>query len=112
MRPPEDLADMAELRREVDATDRALIDLLAHRARLIDRAAELKPGEGLPARIESRVEEVVANARGSASEAGLDPDLAESLWRDLIEWSIRREERVLGTGARPATDGTSEEDSS
>ena len=112
MRPPEDLPDMAELRREVDATDRALIDMLARRARLIDRAAELKREAGLPARIETRVEEVVANAREGASGAGLDPELAETLWRHLIEWSIRREERVLGTGASPATGGTSEEDRS
>jgi isochorismate pyruvate lyase len=26
----------------------------------------------------------------------MDPDLAEKLWRILIDWSIAREERVIG----------------
>ncbi|HSG37752.1 MAG TPA: chorismate mutase [Paracoccaceae bacterium] len=88
---------MIDLRAEIDATDRALVKLLAHRAGLIDRAIELKPGEGLPARIEARVEEVVGKVRAAASAEGLDPDLIEALWRRLIDWSIAREEQVLGT---------------
>ena len=36
-------------------------------------------------------------ARATAAEGqGLDPDLIETLWRQLIDWSIRREEQVLG----------------
>ncbi len=97
--PPEDCATMADLRRQIDALDAELIGMLARRAGYIDRAAELKPGEGLPARIEARVEEVVGNVRGAAEAAGLDADLAEALWRRLIDWSIEREEKVLGTAA-------------
>jgi isochorismate pyruvate lyase len=97
MKPVSELHDMAALRREIDALDRRMIDLLADRAALIDRAAQLKPAEGLPARIGSRVEEVVANVRARAVRAGgIDPDLAERLWRILIEWSIDREEKTPG----------------
>ncbi|SLN61328.1 isochorismate-pyruvate lyase [Roseivivax jejudonensis] len=96
MRDPETLSDMAALRSEIDATDRELVDMLAHRSRLIDRAAVLKPAENLPARIDARVEEVVGNIRRRAVAHGLDPDLAEALWRHLIDWSIRREEATLG----------------
>ena len=94
---PSHLKTMIDLRAEIDATDRALVKLLAHRAGLIDRAIELKPGDGLPARIEARVEEVVGKVRAAASAEGLDPDLIEALWRRLIDWSIAREEQVLGT---------------
>jgi isochorismate pyruvate lyase len=76
---------------------KTMIDLRAERA-LIDRAIELKPGEALPARIETRVEEVVGKVRAEARAEGLDPDLIEALWRRLIDWSIAREEQVLGTG--------------
>ncbi|MBY6003249.1 chorismate mutase [Salipiger bermudensis] len=96
MRDPATLGDMTDLRSEVDATDRALGALLAHRARLISRAAELKDGNGWPARIDARVEEVIANARRNAEAGGWDPDLAETLWRELVEWSIRREQAALG----------------
>ncbi len=89
-------ASMTELRRQIDALDGELVALLAARAGYIDRAAVLKPGEGLPARIETRVEEVVANVRRAAAATGLEPDLAETLWRVLIDWSIAREEKVLG----------------
>ena len=96
MKAPQDCANMAELRVEIDALDRQLVALLAQRATYIDRAAELKPAEGLPARIDERVEDVVAKVRITAQEAGFDPDLAETIWRRMIEWSIAREERVLG----------------
>ncbi len=96
MKAPQDCANMAELRVQIDALDRQLVALLAQRATYIDRAAELKPAEGLPARIDERVEDVVAKVRITAQEAGFDPDLAEAIWRRMIEWSIAREERVLG----------------
>ena len=88
---------MVELRAEIDRIDAGLVDLLAERITYIDRAAELKPALGLPARIDDRVEEVVAKVRASAVARGVDPDLAEALWRRLIDWSIAREEVVLGS---------------
>lgn len=95
---PSQLKIMIDLRAEIDETDRSLVRLLAHRAALIDRAIELKPGEGMPARIETQVEDVVGKVRATARAEGLDPDLIEALWRRLIDWSIAREEKVLGTG--------------
>ncbi len=93
--PPADCADMAVLRLQIDRLDAELVHLLALRAGYIDRAAELKAARGLPARIPARVEQVVANARAGAVAAGLDPALAEGLWRQLIEWSIAREARHI-----------------
>lgn len=96
MRMPADCGTMAELRAEIDRLDAALIGLLAERAGYIDRAAQIKAGVGLPARIDARVEQVVANVRRRAEVQGLDPALAEDLWRRLIDWSIAREETRLG----------------
>jgi isochorismate pyruvate lyase len=87
---------MAELREAIDQLDAALVALIVRRARYIDRAIALKPAEGIPARAEDRVEEVVSNVRRLAEDSGLDPDLVERIWRDLIEWSIAREARILG----------------
>ncbi len=98
MKAPETIESMSELREEIDMLDAKLVTLLADRARLIDRAAVLKQKAAWPARIDSRVEQVVENVRAEAARQGLDPALAESLWRALIEWAIAREERVLGTG--------------
>lgn len=92
---PADCATMAELRREIDAIDQALIALLAQRSGYIDRAITLKQIENLPARTQDRVEEVVRNVRHSAQARGLDAALVEDLWRALIEWSIARERAAL-----------------
>lgn len=93
---PSQCETMAELRVEIDAIDVALIDLLVLRSTYIDRAIALKQIENLPARITDRVEQVVGNVRKLAHAQSLDPDLAEALWRDLIEWSIEREIKTLG----------------
>lgn len=95
---------MAELRAAIDTLDGEIVTLLAARAGYIDRAIQLKPAEGLPARIEDRVEDVVAKVKARAAEAGLDPALAEVVWRLVIDWSITREERVLGAAERQSGD--------
>lgn len=95
-RHPEDCRTMHELRQQIDDLDRELVALLAERAGYIDRAGELKIGEGLPARIDARVEDVIDKVRRAADEVTLDADLVETLWRRLIAWSIAREEVVLG----------------
>ena len=87
---------MTDLRAAIDELDTQIVALLARRADYIDRASEIKQAADLPARITSRVEEVVAHVRARAGQEGLDPDLAERLWRHLIDWSIAREAVALG----------------
>ena len=96
MKAPQDCHDMTELRAAIDALDVSIVAGLKARAAYIDRAVQLKRENGLPARIDDRVEDVVAKVREASRHQALDPDLVESLWRRLIEWSIAREERVLG----------------
>ncbi len=96
MRKPADCTTMAQIRAEIDRLDEDLVRLFAERAGYIDRAAEIKAQVDLPARIDTRVEEVVQNVRRHAETYGLPPDLVEKLWRRLIDWSIAREESRLG----------------
>lgn len=92
-----DCATMEEVRAGIDMLDADIVRLLVRRAGYIDRAAVLKAPLKMPARIDWRVEEVVAKVRRTATEEGLDPALAEVLWRRLIDWSIAREEVSLGS---------------
>ena len=96
LKAPEDCHDMTDLRAAIDALDAGIVAQLAARAGYIDRAVRLKQDNGLPARIDARVEDVVARVRQEATRQALDPDLVEDLWRRLIDWSIAREERTLG----------------
>ncbi|MBN2760737.1 MAG: chorismate mutase [Rhodobacteraceae bacterium] len=98
---PKSCHSMADLRAQIDQIDRELVALLTLRAAHIDRAIELKPQEGLPARIDSRVTEVLERVATHADAQGLDPVLTRKLWSELIDWSIAREEQVLGNGKEP-----------
>ncbi|WP_089345906.1 chorismate mutase [Paracoccus seriniphilus] len=91
----DDIADMTALRQKIDEVDGQLIELLAHRRALIDRAARIKARDHLPARIDWRVEEVVENARRNAIAAGLDGELIASIWRTLVEAAIAQEDCQL-----------------
>ncbi len=96
MKAPQDCTTMTDIRAEIDRVDQELVRLFADRAGYIDRAGHIKAQVHLPARIEGRVEEVVQNVRRHALTYGLPPELVEKLWRRLIDWSIAREESVLG----------------
>jgi len=93
---PAGCASMEELRGLIDAIDAELVALLARRQACIDRAVEIKRGSGLPAAIPARVEDVVSKVRAHADGQGLDADLAEALWREMIARFIRREAVALG----------------
>jgi isochorismate pyruvate lyase len=98
MKSPQDCQNMADIRAEIDGLDSALMDLLAQRAAYIDRAAQIKARDGLPARITDRVNEVLANVAHHAQNAGLDPNPYIEMWRVLIESAIAREEMLLKKG--------------
>lgn len=96
MRKPEECRTMDEIRVEIDRVDQGLVRLFSERASYIDQAARIKAAIRMPARIDERVEQVVGNVRCHAAEQGLPPDMIETLWRQLIDWSIAREESHLG----------------
>ncbi|MGL5168717.1 MAG: chorismate mutase [Afipia sp.] len=93
---------LADLRAVIDRIDRDIVALLAERVRCLDKVVAVKTRDGLPAAIPERVEEVVAHVRTEADAVGLSPDLAEKLWRSLIDWSIAYEDRHLSGTAGSA----------
>ena len=88
--PAQNCASMAELRTAIDALDARLVALLAVRQAYIERAAQLKTGRD-QVRDPARIEEVVAKVIAEGRKAGLSSDIAEPVWRTLIEASIRHE---------------------
>lgn len=84
---------MLDVRHEVDRIDRALVKLLAERQTFMDAAARIKPSRD-KVRDEERIEDVVSKVLKSAAAEGLSPEIAEPVWRLLIEQSIAHELRV------------------
>ena len=87
---PEGCASMAEVRHGVDALDRALVALVAERQRYMDAAARIKPDRDA-VHDQARIEDVVAKVLASARAAGLSADIAEPVWRLLIDRCIAHE---------------------
>jgi isochorismate pyruvate lyase len=87
--------ELRALRDEIDAVDRDLMAKLAARFALVDQVIAIKRERRLSARLPDRVEEVVFNARRNAQAVGLPPDVAEKLWRLLIDETIRYEDQRL-----------------
>lgn len=93
----DDIRDMTALRARIDMLDARLVAMLAERSRLIDRAAQIKARDGLPALIETRVEQVVDNVRALAAGEGVDADLVEGVWRLMMAHFIAQEDRYLSS---------------
>jgi isochorismate pyruvate lyase len=81
---------MAELRIQIDRLDRTLVRLLAERQAYIERAAEIKASRSA-VRDEARIEDVVAKVLAEAEKVGLAAEIAEPVWRLLVERCIALE---------------------
>jgi len=81
---------MLAVRDEIDRLDRALVKLLSERQRYIERAAEIK-ADRAAVRDEARIEDVIGKVVGEARRAGLNVEIAEPVWRTLVERSIAYE---------------------
>ena len=97
-RKAKDCSSMDEVRIEIDRIDVALVELMAERFTYVDRAWQLKnsPDEAV---VPWRIQQVVDKVRAQAETKGLPPELAESLWRQMIGWFIQYEEEKLAEEA-------------
>ena len=87
---PSECTTMSEVRHGVDALDRALVALIAERQRYMDAAARIKPDRDA-VHDDARVEDVVSKVLAAAEAHHLSPDIAEPVWRTLIDRCIAHE---------------------
>jgi len=80
-------ADMSldELRAEIEAIDRELVELVAQRTYVAESVAAVKAEQGLPTTDASQEEQVLERARENADHFDLDPDIVADVFELLIE---------------------------
>jgi isochorismate pyruvate lyase len=103
---PAELGSLEEVRARIDAVDRELVRLLAERGGYVRQAARFKRS-GDEVRAPQRAEAVVARARALAEAHGLDPAIAERVYRAMIAAFVEaelREHARLSVGAGTGTD--------
>ena len=82
---------LQDVRDNIDRLDEVIVGLLAERIDYVLQAAQFKETRG-DVRIPSRIEFIVDRVRIFAAENGMDSDMAESIFRHIMEESIAREE--------------------
>jgi isochorismate pyruvate lyase len=87
---PADCQTMIDVRQGVDAIDRALVTLLVERQGYMEAAARIKQDRDAVYDA-ARIEQVVDRVKTAARAAGLSEDIAEPVWRKLIERCIAHE---------------------
>ena len=95
MKQPAECEDMRDVRNAIDALDDQLIGLMALRVRYVERMAVLKPLFGASAEAPDRVRQVLERVEVGARDKGLPTDLALALWRQMIDWAIARERKLM-----------------
>jgi isochorismate pyruvate lyase len=82
--------DLNEIRQRIDQIDSDIITLLSLRAGLVSTAGKLKNDEQ-GVRDPKRVEQVIGKVRAKAASSGLSPEIAERVYRTVIECFIDKE---------------------
>jgi chorismate mutase len=77
-----------QLRSELDAADRRIVEALAARQEMIAKIAAAKERSNLPGRDELREHDVLAGVEGHARSLGPDSAYVAALFRDIIEHSV------------------------
>lgn len=90
-----------EVRQHIDQIDRAVVGLLARRAKLVTQAAAFKKTTD-DVRAPARVEQVIKKVREIANDAGTSPDVVEQVYRAMISAFIDEELKTHSTlAAKP-----------
>ncbi|HIJ37745.1 MAG TPA: chorismate mutase [Rhodospirillaceae bacterium] len=85
--------DLAEVRRNIDRLDEAIVGLLAERAGFVSQAARFKDEEQAVV-VPERIEAIISRVRHLATDRGCDADLMEALYRGMIDAFIAYERGV------------------
>jgi chorismate mutase/prephenate dehydrogenase len=86
--------NLDELRAALTELDAELLALVARRQSLSEQVAAVKRATGRATRDFAREREVILRGRTTAERLGLEPDLAESLLRQLIRSSLTTQEQA------------------
>jgi len=87
--------DLEELRREIDAVDQQILQLLHARVRLVMKVGEYKRERGMPVYDPTR-ERLLLERLSKAAEPPLDGDTIRRVFERLVDESRRIEQHHVG----------------
>jgi isochorismate pyruvate lyase len=91
MKQPEDCENIKEIREAIDDIDREIIKLIGKRLVYVKEIVKFKRKDRDSIVARDRYIEVIENRRKLAVENGLNPDLIENIYKNLIHHFIDKE---------------------
>ena len=83
-------SSLEEVRENIDRIDDSIIQFIAERTEYVRQAAAFKKSES-DVRAADRVEAVIAKVREKSQKYGASPDIAETVYRNMINGFINME---------------------
>jgi chorismate mutase / prephenate dehydrogenase len=83
--------ELNELRDQIDAVDKQMLDLLAQRLALVEKVGEVKSEHGLPIYVPEREAAMLASRRQEAEKIGVPSQLIEDILRRTMRESYASE---------------------
>ncbi len=95
MKSPEKCESIEEVRRAIDSIDQEIIQLLGKRLGYVKEVVRFKEPtrEGIVA--QERFNAVIASRREWAAQQGLEPDVIEKVYRELLGHFINEELKII-----------------
>ena len=88
--------DLKELRAHLDRLDTAMVYILAERMSLIPKVAEYKKANNIPRYQPDREKEIIKIKRELALKLDVNPDLVETIYKEIIKDAHRIETEIIG----------------
>ena len=95
MKPVKDCKNIEDIRRAIDELDEEIITLLGKRYQYVREIVKFKEKNEESIVAKARREAVIRSRRKLAVENGLDPDVIEELYRNLINHFIAEELKLI-----------------
>ena len=87
-------ASLQELREEIAAVDRAILELLHRRMELAAQVGREKAATGKPIVVRDVEHAVYSRAREYAADCGVSPEVMEAIFSAIVRGSVERQHRV------------------
>ena len=100
--PPDQCGNLDQIRVGMDAIDRQIVDLIASRVAYVRAAAAFKTSSANVA-APDRVAAVLRTRREWAEAKGLNGDVIEGLYRDLVAYSVSEEHKQWEANRKSGT---------
>lgn len=95
-------AVLENLRKEITAADKSLLELLVQRQALTNKVAETKIAAQIPVRDVKREESLLIELIQKAAPIGLTPQYVTKLFHVIIEESVLNQQKLLAQHANPS----------